>query len=380
MRSASFVFFLLCFFPAGYAQEQSWLKRFLAENFTFKKEIYLQLSGGYKVEADPPLYSRQSVGFELLKKFSTKTSTIAAFNMQSRLVRRDNYIEVPNDMEGKDRSGFALEYHNVYLDLYNVFNPFLSKSGRGKNLGRFNWRTGRFYLPFGINLQTDTHGTLLQLSNEQNFGFDRDWYTGLYGSISRNFNYDCYYLLGSGYHPHFHGQSGLLAARISLGNRFLNEYGLEGGFSVLKGERLSEPAMDNSPEAAERPPDNIVRTFRLGLDGRYSRLLWGGTAAITTELSGGEDRDKVFSQLHQVVYTSRSRKWGWAGQYRRFRHDVRAEHGKADASLIGEFTFYSKNAVSASTLRWIKFNIERQLERREGDRAWLFTIQYYYYW
>ena len=49
-------------------------------------------------------------------------------------------------------------------------------------MGRFNFRAGRFYVPFGLNLQTDTHGTVLQLSNEQNLGFERDWYTGFWGS------------------------------------------------------------------------------------------------------------------------------------------------------------------------------------------------------
>jgi hypothetical protein len=380
MRFISLLFWLICSAQTGYAQEQSWLKKLLANNFTLKKEIFLQITAGDKVEADPPLYSRQSVGFEALKKFSTKTSTIAAFDLQSRLVRRDNYIDVLNDMEGKDRAGFYLEYHNVYLDLYNVFNPLLNESGRGKNLGRFNWRTGHFYLPFGINLQTDTHGAMLQLSNEQNFGFDRDWYTGLYGSISRNFNYDCSYLLGSGYRPRFRGQSGLLAARISLSNRFRNEYGLEGGLSVISGERLFEQTMDGSPDVDERQPGEIIRTFRVGLDGRYTRMLWQGTVAMTSELSGGEDTNKVFTQLHLLEYTSRSRTWGCAGQYQRFWNANRTAQGNANASLIGEFTIYSKNDVSSSVLRWIKFNVARQLERREGNRSWLYTAQYYYYW
>jgi hypothetical protein len=119
--------------PIGYALEQSWMKKFFTDNFTFKKEIFLQITTGHDIEADPPLYSRQSVGFDALKKFSTKTSTIAAFDLQSRLMRRDICIDVLNDMEGKDRAGFTLEYHNVYLDLCNIFNPLLNESGRNKN-------------------------------------------------------------------------------------------------------------------------------------------------------------------------------------------------------------------------------------------------------
>ena len=88
--------------PGQTTSQSSWVKRFFSNNFTLKKELYFQLTAGYKVEADPPLYSRQSVGFELLKKFSTHTATIGAFDLQSRLVRRDNYRVAEPDNE-KDR-------------------------------------------------------------------------------------------------------------------------------------------------------------------------------------------------------------------------------------------------------------------------------------
>jgi hypothetical protein len=369
--------------PGQTNSQPTWVRKFFSNNFTLKKELCFQLTTGYKVEANPPLYSRQSVGFEILKKFSSRTSTVGAFDLQSRLVRRDNYIPVLNDLEGADRKGFYLEYHNAYLDLYNILNPLMSDASRTRNLGRFNWRTGRFYLPFGLNLQTDTHGTLLQLSNEQNFGFDRDWYTGMYGSLTPSVNYDVYYLLGSGYRPSFEGQRGLLGARVSLGNRFQTERGLEGGISVMSGERLEDPAMQGEiPSGGEEADVNkVVPTFRVGIDERYTHRLLGGNAAFTTELSGGRDKpDAVFTQLHQVDYTSRSRKWGWAGQYRRFWKDSHDLPGKTDSSLIGEFTLYSRNDVTSAKLRWIKFNLERRLERRDGEKAWLFTVQYYYYW
>jgi len=362
------------------------LGRLTGRNFSLKTELFSQFTTGRPVEADPPLYSRQSLGFELLKKFSTATATVAAFNAQFRLVRRDNYIDATNDMEGAERAGFYPEYHNAYLDLYNVFNPLMGASARSRHVGRFNWRTGRLYLPFGINLQSDTHGTLLQLSNEKDLGFERDWYTGLYGSLNRHLNYDLYYLLGSGYYPRFRGQSGLLGARLSLGNRFLNEHGLEGGVSFLGGERFSPHSAERSHSVAEAARGTrIVRTLRFGLDGRYTRPLWKGTAVVTTELSAGKDRpDPVFGNLHQFEYLARSRRWGWAAQYRRFWQDSAAAghsagSGKADASLIGEVSLYFRNDPSASRLHWIKLNVERRLERMKEETAWLFTIQYYFY-
>src|SRR3954452_22888706 len=219
--------------PAPPKQETS--GRSWTENLGFRKEILSQ----FDTTEDGRPASRQSVGFEILKKFSTKTSTVASFDFQGRLVRRDRYNGSINDMEGATRPGWAFEYHNLYVDLYNVFNPLLGDGARGRNVGRFNVRAGRFYVPFGLNLQTDTHGTVLQLSNDRNFGYERDWYTGFWGSINKHVNYDAYYLAGSGYDLKWKGQSGLVGVRMSLGNRYLSEYGLEGGVSVLTGERLA---------------------------------------------------------------------------------------------------------------------------------------------
>jgi len=105
----------------------SWLRNFLKDNFGFRKEIMSQFDTS---EHGRPA-SRQSVGFEVLKKFSTDTATVAAFDFQGRLVRRDGFNPLPNDMEGEFRQGWAFEYHNLYVDLYNVLNPFLSDSQRG---------------------------------------------------------------------------------------------------------------------------------------------------------------------------------------------------------------------------------------------------------
>ena len=128
---------------------RSWKRTFFTENFSFKKEVMSQ----FDVDQDGHGASRQSLGFEVLKKFSTSTSTVASFDFQGRLVRRDGFNPVLNDMEGQTRPGWAFEYHNLYVDLYNVVNPVLNDEQRGKNIGRFNFRAGRFYVPFGLNLR-----------------------------------------------------------------------------------------------------------------------------------------------------------------------------------------------------------------------------------
>ena len=362
---------------------------FFEDNFTFKKEFYSQFAYGPQTESETSgdrWYSRQSIGFETLKKFSTTTSTVASFDFQGRLVRRDNFIPVIDDQEGADRDGWYAEYHNVYLDLYNIFNPVLTDTERGRAAGHFNFRLGRFYLPFGINQQTDTHGTVLQLSNDRNFGFERDWYAGFWGSINRDLNYDLYYLLGSGYNPSFKGQDGLVGSRISLSNAYLNEYGIEGGLAMLVGQRRSDHALERSSIVeSEATNGQFIQTQRLGADARYTHLLANGSLTGTTELSTGKDEtEDVFTQLYQLDYLHRSRKWGVSSQYRRFRQDFQdgnsQQSADADTSIIGELTWFFRNDISNTNLHWIKLNVERQLQRMEGERGTVTTIQYYRYW
>jgi hypothetical protein len=368
-------------------QTRSGLESFFDENFTLKKEIYSQFSystaepRGEETFAENT-YSRQSLGVEILKKFSTPISTIASFDVQGRIVRRDHFVETINDMEGMDRPGWAFEYHNLYGDLYNVFDFLLSESGQSENLGRFNFRAGHYYLPFGLNLQTDTHGTLLQLSNDRNFGFERDWYAGFWGSINSDLNYDAYYLAGSGTPLAFRGQTGLVGARLSLSNLHRNEIGLEGGLSILSGERLSKDAINRSPSVArEARSDRIVDTLRAGLDARYTIPTPEGSFSFTLELSAGRDEsDPVFTQLYQIDFLTKRRQWGISVQYRRFWQDLDPGSPKTDASIVAEFAWYFRNDISSSFIHSLRLNVERQLERQSGSIATIVTLQYYFYW
>src|SRR5436305_10948079 len=92
------------------AASTSEFKRFFSDNFGFRKELMFQVDSNQ----DGDVASRQSAGFEVLKKFSTATSTVASFDFQGRLVRRDGFNPVMNDMDGSTRGGWAFEYHNLY--------------------------------------------------------------------------------------------------------------------------------------------------------------------------------------------------------------------------------------------------------------------------
>lgn len=356
---------------------ESWFSRLFHDNLGFRAEAMSEFTS----DGSGSNASRQSLGFELLKKFSDDTATFAAFDFQGRLVRRDGYNPVPNDMEGATRPGWAFEYHNLYLDLYNVVNPFLGAGARSRNVGRFNFRIGHFYVPFGLNLQTDTHGALLQLSNGDNFGFERDWYAGFWGAINRRFHYDAYYMAGAGDELSFRGQRGMAALRISLSNQYSSKYGLEGGISAIAGERLWQPVMTKpeciaSTSQPQTPAGVPLQTRRIGIDSCYRRIAPGGLVTFTSELSGGRDaHDAVLMQLVQADYLRASRRWGIAAQYRRFARDVLG----GTASFIGEFTWYFRNDVAGSNSHWIKLNVERQLRYFDRAPATIVTLQYYLY-
>jgi hypothetical protein len=351
--------------PPAPAQEAP---SFFQDNFTLKGELYSQFS----YSDDEPhegdtfarnVYSRQSAGFEILKKFSTATSTVAAFDVQGRLVRRDHFVETVNDMEGEDREGRFFEVHNLYLDLYNVLDPLLDAGSRGAMLGRVNFRAGHFYLPMGLNLQTDTHGTLLQLSNDMNFGYERDWYAGFWGSLTEDLNYDAYYMVGSGAPLRFEGQNGLAGVRVSLADAYRVQYGLEAGIAAIYGRRLEDG-------------DEIVGTSRAGLDARYTLAMPPGSWTAAAEATYGRDEDvRIVTQLYQLDFLSRRRSWGASVQYRR-----RWMEGPAEASLIGELAWYFRNDPANASLHWIRFNVERRHEREEGGRETVWTLQYYLYW
>ena len=340
---------------------------FFFDNFGFRKELMSE----FGTTGPGHSASRQSVGFETLKKFSTETKTFAGVDFQGRLVRRDGFVGSLNDMEGMHRPRWALEYHNVYADFYNFLDPILSESQQNIMVGRLNARVGRFYVPFGLNLQTDTHGPVLQLSNERNFGFERDWYAGLWGILNEDLRYDLYYLVGSGYDLKYRGQSGLGAARVGLSNRYLSEYGLEGGLSAIGGQRLDPRVKKTGP----------VSTSRVGLDARYRRDIPTGLMIWTTEASAGCDAlDPVATQLHQLEYLHSSRRAGVATQYRWFGQDRRLS--SSDSSVLAEVTWYFRNDVANSNLHWIKLNAEWPVGAQTvgGQKNVIWTLQYYRYW
>lgn len=350
--------------------EPSW-----SDNLMFRKELSLIFGAGrdsFDVSSD--IMSRLSAGFEIQKRFATATRTVAAVNYQGRVVYRNHALNTTADPMGRDAARWEYETHNAYADLYNLFGE----------PGRFNLRAGYFYQPFGLNQQTDTHATLLQLSNDRIFGAERDWQATLYGELTDHLDYTVGYLFGSGPdHDLFQGQAGMGVARVALNNDWLFKHGLEGGLSFAAGERFDRHAMMRSTSVHHATRGSpVIATWRVGADARKRIDSVAGPFTLLAELAAGEDEsDTVLSGLTQADWLHPSRRWGTAVQYQHLRQDT--GHGAGDFTderVSAVLTYYLRNDVGNASLHWIALAVERQTRLTDSPEDTLLMVQYYRYW
>lgn len=345
-----------------------------SDNLLLRKELYVLFAAGRdNFDETRDIMSRLSAGFEVQKRFATATRTVASLDYQGRVVYRDRMLDTSADPMGRGASPWKYETHNAYVDLYNVFGE----------PGRFNLRGGYFYQPFGLNQQTDTHGTLLQLSNDRLFGAERDWQMTLYGALNEELDYTVGYLLGAGPDHELEGQAGLGVARVALNNGWLFKHGLEGGLSVLAGERVDKHAVMRSRSVHHATHgDPVVSTWRVGADVRKRVDSGVGPLTLMAELAAGEDEDdEVLSGLTQAEWLHPGRRWGAALQYRQFWQDVgMGAEDDTDERVSGVLTYYFENDVGNANLHWVGLAVEQQTRRTDGPEDTAFMIQYYRYW
>ncbi len=334
------------------------------ENLLLRRELYgLVAAGAEDVDDTGNLSFRFSAGFEVQKRFATATKTFASVDYQGRLVYRDHALDLAGDPMGRDAGQWEYETHNAYAELYNLLGP----------PGRFNLRAGRYYLPFGLNAQTDTHGTLLQLSNDRLFGAERDWQLTAYGNASEHLDYLAGYVFGAGPDQKLDGQAGMAAGRLGLNSDYLYARGLEAGVSGAYGERVD-------PHAGI---DGVIRTWRLGADLRKRIDTDLGPFTLTGEAAAGEDEEAtVWSGLAQADWLQPGRRWGAAAQYFYFeREPVGDGHGGGiDERTSAVLTRYFRNDVGSAALHWIALALEEQIQKPEGDEDTVWMAQYYRYW
>ena len=348
---------------------------FWTDNLLFRRELNLHVNTpGDGGDHTPSI--RASAGFEVQKKFSTRTSTVAALDVQGRLVWRDHGRPTLSDPMGFNAERWTYETHNASLDLFNLLGP----------PGAVNVRLGHAYVPFGLNAITDSHAYLLHPLAEEDFGFERDTQALMWGSPSDYLDASCGVLAGRGEPFTLDSSTGLGAARLGLGRWFRQEQGVEGGLSFLAGMRLPPDGHSGSmiePVASPSttPEDPRIRTWRAGLDGRWTLTRHMGVWALSAEGAGGEDDGRpVLAGLAQAEWVHPSGFWGAAVQGRVRR--ATAEDGQLENLWASQLVITRHLGVdpTRSRLHFIAAGVENRWPTSEesGDMLWI--IQYYRFW
>jgi hypothetical protein len=145
-----------------------------------------------------------TVGLDIHKVFSSSTSDIGTLMFQPYVVKLNNANNIP----------FFFDDGNDTQLIWRITNFNYT----GLSQGKFNMRIGHFEIPFGLEYQVDTNGTLRQLTSNDR-GLKADWGVSLNG-IMPSFEYEVALTRGSGneitskYNPHvFSGRIGTLANR-----------------------------------------------------------------------------------------------------------------------------------------------------------------------
>ncbi len=203
----------------------------------------------------PGWSSQQVVGFDLHKVFQGDRGDIGTLVFQPYLVRLGNVQNAPFFFDQPDDWQLTWRIAN--------FN-YTGLAG-----GRLNFRVGHFEVPFGLEQNIDTNGTLRQYTFSDR-GIKADWGVSINGTTD-HFEYEVASMRGSGNDLTDEHHPSLFAARVGT----LSHRNLIAGLSWFDGEILGATG--------------TVERERVGLDVAWYRGQW----EMLFELSDGKDEQTV---------------------------------------------------------------------------------------
>lgn len=152
---------------------------------------------------------------------------------------------------------------------------------------KLNFRIGHFEIPYGLEQNINTNGTLLDYSHKQNLGLKADWGLSANGIIS-SFEYEFAVMQGSGNNWRTDEETHVYSGRVG---RKANNFNL--GFSVFSAD-LWVPAPLTSKQ-------DVLSRSRYAVDFVW-QTYW---LDILAEVSVGEDNDeRVHNELVEFDWLS----------------------------------------------------------------------------
>jgi len=313
------------------------------ENLIFKKEIILE--GSWSDEKNE-LSGKNSIGFEVLKRFSGKRGDWGSALVQVRMVRYDHEYMFMNDT--KMTPAHVDGMHDWEFELHDAYFKY-----SGPFRGRLNIRIGHFDVPFGLEENVDTHPTLVQLMSMRNVGFKKDWGLSILGQLPK-FDYDFSITRGTGVEFRDRGDNFLLSARIgtpSTENFVIGISGLYGevidSMGIMRGMHMANMKNYYFGDTT-RPGDDLVRRYRVGLD---STVLYG-PFTFKGEASYGEDvNQEIINVLFETDYLfpGMDNRVEAVAQIQSAYQDITASGGDNDTFILVGLNYRITNEVTLQT-------------------------------
>lgn len=276
--------------------------------------IDLSARGTYMNDMDD-WEGQYAIGLDLHKVFTGPGGDIGTLVFQPYLVRLDNSSYPP----------FFFDDGDDWELVWRIANFNYTALARG----RFNIRLGHFEVPFGLEQNIDTNGTLRQYTFPDR-GIKVDWGASVNGVLTK-LEYELSVTRGSGNEIHSAHDPWLVAGR--LGSR--SDRNLIAGLSFLRGEILGG--------------SGTTERTRAGVDLAWYR----GPVEILFELSGGEDDDSdTINGLAELsVRNPMETLHGWL-QLRHTEKDTATGTDSAGSAAIG--LAWEPDRHWSSSCQWIE--------------------------
>lgn len=213
---------------------------------------------------DDDSFSKNVIGLDLHKIFSSPKGDIATLTFQPYFVNFDNKNSTPYFFDDKDTE--------LTWRIANFNLTALSKGG-------FNIRLGHFEIPFGLEQNIDTNGTTRQYTFSDR-GIKADWGASINGTLP-SFEYEIALTRGSGNDYTNRDNPYIFSGRIGTPS----QQNLVTGLSFFTGKVLGA--------------SGTTKRKRIGIDMAWYRCNW----ELLLELSAGNnDNTQVANALTEVSW------------------------------------------------------------------------------
>jgi hypothetical protein len=302
-------------FPSGFNLD--WMGS-LSDNL----RLTFDMSGRFEYDTNREEWSiSQYYGFDLFKVLSNKQGDYATVLLQGYATGLDNNPAPP----------FIFDGPNDWQWIYRMFYINWKLAPRDA----LNLKVGHFEMPFGLEMDIDTNGTLRQLGTAPNLGIKADWGLTLNG-VSSGLEYEFGISRGSGFEWETAGSPYAFVGRVGTDPTNGSWVGVSGFTAELY-----------------RPGTTIQRR-RIGVDAGLEFGAW----TLMGEVSGGNNgSNDALHMLGELNWRDPTEQWFGYGQLRTLKEKKSATgwEGKTESVLGVEWAPDVHWTMSAE---WVQ-NLER---------------------